>query len=96
MFIFGGAVSPLLHWLFSSCREWELLFVAVYGLLTASGPLCAARARGERASVAVVPGLWSTGSVVVTHGLTWSEARGIFLDQGSNLCLLHCRWILCH
>ena len=28
--------------------------------------------------------LWSTGSVVVVHGLS-----GIFLDQGLNPCLLH-------
>ena len=29
-----------------------------------------------------------TGSVVV-HGLSCSVARGMFLDQGSNLCPLH-------
>ena len=28
-------------------------------------------------------------SVVVAHGLSCSVACGIFLDQGSNLCLLH-------
>ena len=28
-------------------------------------------------------------SVVVAHGLSCSAACGIFLDQGSNLCLLH-------
>ena len=29
---------------------------------------CGAQALGERASVVVAPGLWSTGSVVVAHG----------------------------
>ena len=36
-----------------------------------------------------VPGLQSTGSIVVWHGLSCSEACEIFPDQGSNLCLLH-------
>ena len=36
-------------------------------------------------------GLWapSTGLVVVTHWISCSTARGIFLDQESNLCPLH-------
>ena len=29
------------------------------------------------------------GSVVVVHWLSCPMACGIFLDQGSNLCLLH-------
>ena len=29
------------------------------------------------------------GSVVVVHGLSCSLGYGIFLDQGSSLCLLH-------
>ena len=29
------------------------------------------------------------GSIVVAHGLSCSTAGGIFLDQGSNPCLLH-------
>ena len=40
-------------------------------------------------SEAVVPGLWSTGSVVAAYGLSRTVARGIFPDQGSNLCVLH-------
>ena len=39
-------------------------------------------------SVVVVPGLESTGSVVVVLRPCCSAACGIFLDQGSNLCLL--------
>ena len=39
--------------------------------------------------VVAVPGLQSTGSIAVTHGLSCSEACGIFLDQGSNVSLLY-------
>ena len=35
------------------------------------------------------PRLQSTGSIVVTHGLSCSVACGIFPDQGLNLYLLH-------
>ena len=42
----------------------------------------------SRGLVVVAPGLQSTGSVIVVHGLTCSTASGIFPDQGSNLCLL--------
>ena len=41
--------------------------------------------------MAVAPGLQSTGSVVVGYWLSCSTARGIFPDQGSNPCLLHCK-----
>ena len=44
---------------------------------------------GRRASVVVVPGLLSTGLIVVVHGLSFSLACGIILDQESNLRLLH-------
>ena len=44
----------------------------------ASGFSCGAQALGAQASVEAA------------HGLSCSEARGIFLDQGSNPCLL--RW----
>ena len=49
-----------------------------------------------QASVVEAPGLQSTGSIgvargsiSVAHGLSRSEACGIFSDQGSNPCLLH-------
>ena len=40
--------------------------------------------------------LWSTGSQVLglTHRVSFSMARGIFLDQGSNPCPLHWQAIL--
>ena len=47
-------------------------------------------------SVVAALGLHSVGSVVVEHKLSCSPACGIFPDQGSNLCLLHCRQILYH
>ena len=47
---------------------------------------CRAQAPGVWASVVVARGPWSAGSVVVAHGLSCSEAYGIFPDQGSNPC----------
>jgi len=40
-------------------------------------------------SIVVALGLESTASIVVAHGLSCFVSHGIFLDQGSNLCLLH-------
>ena len=40
-------------------------------------------------SVVAVPGLQSTGSIVVVHWLSCSVACGFFPDQGSNPCILH-------
>ena len=44
---------------------------------------------GVRASLVEEHCFQSMGSVVVAHGVSYSEACGIFLDQGSNLCPLH-------
>ena len=55
--------------------EQELL-VAVASLVAYGLRSCSSRAL-------------STSSAVVVHGLSCSAACGIFLDQGSNLCLLH-------
>ena len=40
-------------------------------------------------SMVVAPVLYSTSSIAVVLGFSLSAARGIFPDQGSNLCLLH-------
>ena len=41
-------------------------------------------------------GMWALdSSIVVVDGLSGSMACGIFLDRGSNLCLLQCRSYLC-
>ena len=53
-------------------------------LLIAVASRCRMQALGQVGSVAAAPGLWSTGSVIVAHGLSCSEAFEIFLDQGSN------------
>lgn len=60
--------------------------VAVCRLLIAVASLVAEhRLKGEQASVAVNPGLQSTASVVVAHGLSCSASCRIFPDEGSNL-----------
>ena len=89
---------------FSSCGERGLLFVAVRGLLIVVASLVVEhglQARGLRqlwhmGSVVVARRLQSTGSVVVAHGLSCSEACEIFPGQGSNLCPLHWQAILNH
>ena len=74
---------------FSNCSEGYCL-AAVFGFLMLGASL--AMAQGLQAawtSVAAVPGLQSTGSVVVAHGLSCFTECGIFLDQGLNPRLLH-------
>ena len=39
--------------------------------------------------VVEAPGLQSAGSIVAVHRLSCSEACGVCLDQGSDLCPLH-------
>ena len=39
----------------------------------------------------VARGLWSSGSGVEACALSGPEARGIFREQGANLCILYCR-----
>ena len=58
--------------------------VAVHRLLVAEK-----RALGDVGSIAAFSGLLSTGSIIVAHRLSRSEACGILLDQGSNPYLLH-------
>ena len=68
-------------------------------LFHAAASCCRAHTLGAQASVvwhvgsiAVVPKLKSTSSIVEAHKLSCSIACGIFPDQGSNprlLCLLH-------
>ena len=59
---------------------WEV----VHGLLIAVASLAEQRLQGTWAQ-----GFWSTGSGVLVRGFSCSVACGVFLDQGSNLCLLH-------
>ena len=63
--------------------------VDVPGLLMQWLRLCGARAPGHTGSIIVIPGLQSAGSAVIVLGLSSSTvAGGVFLDQGSNPCLL--------
>ncbi|XDA74483.1 hypothetical protein R6Z07M_004699 [Ovis aries] len=88
LFIFGCA---------GSCATCSLSLVAASGDYSAAvwaphwGWLLSAWT-----SVVVVPGLWSTGSVVVAHRLSYPLACGIFLDQGSSCILCTGRRILNH
>ena len=72
------------------------LFSAVLGLRCCAGFSLAAESRGSSlyvarglltavASPVVEHGLYSTGSIVVAHGLSCSAACGVLLDQGSSL-----------
>ena len=74
---------------FSSCRGYSL--VSVHELLIVAASVVELWLWGVRASVVVARGLQSTGSVVVAHGLSGPVVCGIFPDQGSNLCPLHCK-----
>ena len=85
LFIFDGAGSSLL-------RGFSLVVVCVFLtvvllLLWSTGLWASVMAAGG--SIPGAPRLWSSGSIVVVHGLSCSMACGIFLDQGSNPCLLH-------
>ena len=80
----------MLHRLFSSFGKQELFFDLVPGLFIAvDSHVAGAQALGYVGSIVAAPGLWSTGSTVVPHGLSYSTACGIFPDQGSNPCLLY-------
>ena len=58
---------------------------SVHGLAIARASLVGEHGlKHTQASVVAASRLQSTGSVLVTHGLSCSEARGIFPDQGLN------------
>ena len=88
-------------WVFVTVHSLALV-VASKGYSLAAGfrLLTAVPSLGSRAhelhSVGAAHGLQSVGSAVVVHGLSCTAARGIFLDQGMNLCLLNCKRILYH
>ena len=70
----------MLHRLFSSCGKWELLFVAVWGVLIAGASLVAEHGFwGMQPSVVPAPG---TGSVVVVHRLSCSAVCEILPGPG--------------
>ena len=82
--------------LFSSCGEWWLLSSCGASLLQWLLLLQRTDSRALRlqklwhvSSLVADPRLWSTSSAVVAHRLSCSGTCGIFLDQESNLCLMH-------
>ena len=94
-------------YLFSFCLCWILVAVCWLSLCVTSGGyslvvmqelldgvtslLVKYKLWTTRASVVVARGLQSAGSIVVAHGFSSSAACGIFPDQASNQCLLHCK-----
>ena len=85
---------------FSSCSERESLSSCGVQASHCGGlPCCGGQIQVRSlqqlkhvGSAVVVPRLESTGSAVAGHGLSCSMVCGIFLDQGSNLCLL--QWLV--
>ena len=87
----SGAVVPGLR----SCGSWALGYKAS-GVVVRGLRSCGSWALGHEASGAVVPGLLAVArgsrtrcSAVVACRLRCSEAREVFLDQGSNPCPPH-------
>ena len=84
----GSAGSLLLLRLFSSWGEWasHLGGFSCCGVQALGAGSSVVVARG---SVVVVPGPWSTHSVIMVQGLSCCAACGVFPDQGLNPCLLY-------
>ena len=71
---------------------WVFVSVRGLSLVAASGGHSSLRCAGlslSRPLLLQSTGSRRTGSVVVAHGPSCSEACGIFPDQGSNPCPLH-------
>ena len=73
-----------------------VVVIGVFSLVAARGPhIMVASLVAEHelglcmVSIAAVPRLQTTGSIVVTHGFNCPTVCRIFLDQGLNACLLH-------
>ena len=81
LIFFFFAYNFIYFWLY-----W--VFVAAHGLSPVAASRALLFAMHELliavASFVAEHGLWSTGSVVVVHGLSCSLASGIFPDQGLN------------
>ena len=86
---FGCAWFFSAAWAFSGGREKGLLSSCSSQSSRCGSFSCSLVALGTQASVAAACGLLSAGSVAAVHGLSFSKARGIFPDQGWNLCPLH-------
>ena len=100
LLIFGCTGSSLLCEGFLQLQQARaMLRCGAQASYCGSFSCCRAQALGVKASVVATLGLWSTGSVVVTHWPSCSEACGIFPDQGWNTSPLHYQvdsYPLCH
>ena len=85
-FLVGG-VASVASQAFSGCSEWGSSLVVGHGLLIAVASPAGEKGSRHVGSVVVAPRLQSIGSVVWHVGCHFA-ARGIFSDQGLNLCLL--------
>ena len=104
--VFGCAGSSWLCRLFSSVESRGYSPVVVRGLFIAVTSLCYRQNTSSRVCklqqlwhvglVVFVPEFQSTGSIVVTHGLTFSAVCGIFLCQGLDYVSCIGRQILYH
>ena len=78
---------------------WVFVSVRGLSLVAASGGHSSLQCAGLSLSRPLLlrsTGSRHAGSVAVAHGPSCSAACGIFPDQGSNPCPLHCRQILNH
>ena len=85
----GCAGSSLLSGLFSSCSNQDYSLVAMSNFSLVASFIAVQGLQVAQTSVGVVPGLQSTGSIVLAYGLSHLTACGILLDQGLNLGLPH-------
>ena len=79
---------------FSSCVKWGILSVVVWRILiTVASVVCSMGSPcvGFSSCSTLAKWLQFVESRVVAHELSCSTCCGIFLDQGSNPCSLHCR-----
>ena len=90
IFIFGCAGPVATHRLSLAALSRSYSLVAVHGLLMVASLVAEHGLQACKLSICS-SGLQSTGLVVVTHMLSYPAACGIFLDQGSNQCPLHCK-----
>ena len=90
--LFKNNVIYLFMWFILGCAGswllWEFLSGCSAQASFCGGFIADHRLQSSQTSVVASPRLWSTGSIVVAHKLSFSAACGVFPDHGSNLCLL--------
>ena len=87
----GRAGSSLLRLSFLQLWCADFFLPQPLSLLSAGSGVCGFQFLWRVGSGAAAQGLQSMGSLVVAPRVSYSEAGGIFPDQGSNLCPLHCK-----